>query len=39
MKWKQEYLNRKQESGEDTREYYATKGSLGEFKDEILKGL
>ena len=39
MKRKQEYLDRKQESGEDTREYYATKGSLGEFKDEMLQGL
>ena len=39
MKRKQEYLDRKQESGEDTREYYATKRSLGEFKDEMLKGL
>ena len=39
MKRKQEYLDRKQESGEDTREYFATKGSLGEFKDGMLKGL
>ena len=51
MKQKQEYLDRKQESGEDTREYYAdkeelwlqvyapNKRSLVEFKDEILKGL
>jgi len=50
MKRKQEYLDRKQESGEDTREYYAVKEelwlqayplnkkSLVEFKDEALKG-
>ena len=28
MKQKQEYLDRKQESGEDTREYYADKEEL-----------
>jgi len=50
MKPKQEYLDRKQESGEDTREYCAVKEelwlqayplnkrSLVEFKDEALKG-
>ena len=49
--WKQEYLDRKQESGKDTKEYYidkmriwiqaysSGKRSLVEFKDEMLMGL
>ena len=44
---KQEYLDRKQESGKDTKEYYTDKmrlfasgkRSLVEFKDEMLMGL